>query len=97
MDDADKTIAYTDQDGRIKLFKVTMTEFLSSSIWKNPLQPKDTQPLAQTQEIAKEQLPDTGSEISNISTTGTLETRRNDPIKLKRVVDFLFFLYHNYK
>lgn len=48
MDDADKTIAYTDQDGRIKLFKVTMTEFLSSSIWKNPLQPKDTQPLAQT-------------------------------------------------
>jgi alpha-1,4-galacturonosyltransferase len=43
MDDADKTIAYTDQDGRIKLFKVTMTEFLSSSIWKNPLQPKDTQ------------------------------------------------------
>uniref|UniRef100_A0A0E0AEN1 Hexosyltransferase n=1 Tax=Oryza glumipatula TaxID=40148 RepID=A0A0E0AEN1_9ORYZ len=86
MDDADKTIAYTDQDGRIKLFKVTTTEFLSSSIWKNPLLPKDTQPLAQTQEIAKEQLPDTGSEISNISTTGTLETRRNDPIKLKREV-----------
>uniref|UniRef100_A0A0E0LFW1 Uncharacterized protein n=1 Tax=Oryza punctata TaxID=4537 RepID=A0A0E0LFW1_ORYPU len=48
MDDAHKTIAYTDQDDQIKLFKVTTREFLSSSIWKNPLLPKHTQPLAET-------------------------------------------------
>jgi hypothetical protein len=40
MDNAYKTIAYTDQHGRIKLFKVTAREFASSSIWKNPLLPK---------------------------------------------------------
>ncbi|XP_052169540.1 probable galacturonosyltransferase 3 [Oryza glaberrima] len=85
MDNADKTIAYTNQDGRIRLFKVTTREFLSSSIWKNPLLPKDTEPVAETQEIAEEQLLATGSEVSNLSSTETLETR-TDPIKLKREV-----------
>ncbi|BAT10516.1 Os10g0363100, partial [Oryza sativa Japonica Group] len=95
MDNADKTIAYTNQDGRIRLFKVTTREFLSSSIWKNPLLPKDTEPVAEIQEIAEEQLLATGSEVSNLSSTETLETR-TDPIKLKREVDFLFALYRNY-
>jgi len=45
---ADKTIAYTDQYGRIKLFKVTAREFASSSIWENPWLPRDSQPIART-------------------------------------------------
>ncbi|KAF0928352.1 hypothetical protein E2562_003174 [Oryza meyeriana var. granulata] len=86
MDNTDKTIAYTDQDGRIRLFKVTTREFLSSSIWKNPSMPEDTKLVAETQEIAEEQLLATGSEVSDLSSTGTLEARRTDPIKLKREV-----------
>lgn len=46
VDNVDKTVAYTDQDGRIKLFKVTAREFTSSSIWENPLLPEDSQPVA---------------------------------------------------
>lgn len=42
VEDFNKTIAYTDQDGRIKLFKVTAREFASSSIWENPLLPRDS-------------------------------------------------------
>ena len=45
---ADKKIAYTDQYGRIKLFKVTAREFASSSIWENPWLPRDSQPIART-------------------------------------------------
>uniref|UniRef100_A0A0D9XIX2 Uncharacterized protein n=1 Tax=Leersia perrieri TaxID=77586 RepID=A0A0D9XIX2_9ORYZ len=50
MDNAEKTIAYTDQDVQIRLFKVTTREFLSSSILKNPLLLKDANP----QEIVEE-------------------------------------------
>ena len=34
MEDFNRTVAYTDQDGRIKLFTVTATEFAASSIWE---------------------------------------------------------------
>jgi hypothetical protein len=47
VEDFNKTIAYADQDGRIKLFKVTAREFASSSIWENPLLPRDSQPPAE--------------------------------------------------
>ncbi|KAL5224983.1 hypothetical protein ABZP36_011622 [Zizania latifolia] len=60
---------------------------MSSSIWKYPLLLKETQPVARNLETAEEQLVNTtGSEVSSFSSTGTLETKRTDPIKLKREV-----------
>jgi alpha-1,4-galacturonosyltransferase len=47
VEDFNRTVAYTDQDGRIKLFRVTARELAASSIWENPLLlPRDTQPAA---------------------------------------------------
>ncbi|KAK3131324.1 hypothetical protein QOZ80_6BG0504960 [Eleusine coracana subsp. coracana] len=82
MNDADKTIAYTDQHGRIKLFKVTAREFASSSIWKNPSLPRDSQ----KQEAAQELQLATRPEDTNLSSADTLLTKNVDPIKLKRQV-----------
>ncbi|KAE8796021.1 putative galacturonosyltransferase 3 [Hordeum vulgare] len=86
VEDFNKTIAYTDQDGRIKLFKVTAKEFASSSIWENPLLPRDSQPLAELKESAEEQPLAIGSEANNLSSSAVSATQRPDPIKLKREV-----------
>ncbi|PAN22251.1 hypothetical protein PAHAL_4G006600 [Panicum hallii] len=83
---ADKTIAYTDQYGRIKLFKVTARELASSSIWENPWLPRDSQPIARTQEAAEDLLLANGLETTNLSSAETLATKSVDPIKLKRQV-----------
>ncbi|KAI4965625.1 hypothetical protein ZWY2020_051263 [Hordeum vulgare] len=90
VEDFNKTIAYTDQDGRIKLFKVTAKEFASSSIWENPLLPRDSQPLAELKESAEEQPLATGSEANNLSSSAVSATQRPDPIKLKREVKHYF-------
>ncbi|CAN6162623.1 unnamed protein product [Urochloa humidicola] len=86
VDNADKTIAYTDQHGRIKLFKVTAREFASSSIWENPWLPRDSQLVVRTQEAAEDLLLANGSETTNLSSAETLAIKTVDPIKLKRQV-----------
>ncbi|KAM0891104.1 hypothetical protein ACQ4PT_026612 [Festuca glaucescens] len=86
VEDFNKTIAYTDQDGRIKLFRVTAREFAASSIWENPLLPRDSQPAAETKEAAEERLLATGSDGANLSSAVVPATQRTDPIKLKREV-----------
>ncbi|XP_066376624.1 probable galacturonosyltransferase 3 isoform X1 [Miscanthus floridulus] len=86
VDKAEKTIAYTDQHGRIKLFKVTAREFGSSSIWENPWLPRDSQPVARTQVAARDHLHASESETTNISSAEILVTTIVDPIKLRRQV-----------
>uniref|UniRef100_A0ACD5UIN9 Uncharacterized protein n=1 Tax=Avena sativa TaxID=4498 RepID=A0ACD5UIN9_AVESA len=89
VDDFNRTVAYTDQDGRIKLFRVSAREFAASSIWENPLARTDSQPVAAgtvLKETAEEQLLATGSDGANLSSAGVSTTQRTDPIKLKREV-----------
>ncbi|CAN6192408.1 unnamed protein product [Urochloa humidicola] len=86
VDNADKTIAYTNHHGRIKLFKVTAREFASSSIWENPWLPRDSQPVVRTQETAADLLLANLSETTNLSSAETLATKTVDPIKIKRQV-----------
>ncbi|KAM0915988.1 hypothetical protein ACQ4PT_010464 [Festuca glaucescens] len=87
VEDFNRTIAYTDQDGRIKLFRVTAREIAASSIWENPLlPPRDSQPAAGTREAAEERLLAAGSDGANLSNAVVPATQRTDPIKLKREV-----------
>ncbi|KAK1613333.1 hypothetical protein QYE76_037081 [Lolium multiflorum] len=86
VEDSNRTVAYTDQDGRIKLFRVTARELAASSIWENPLLPRDSLPAAGAKEAAEERLLADGSDVANLSSSGVPATQRTDPIKLKREV-----------